>query len=513
MNVGTLLSNATASHRSRVALRFDERSLDYVSLQEQANRLGSALRRRGLVRGDRVALYMRNNAEYVSALFGVLKAGMVVVPVNAKLSPDELAFILGDSGARALVFGEEKADVVEAALCEAPVDVVVHVGSAERGLRFEDLLVEGDPDADDADVDPADLAWLFYTSGTTGRPKGAQISHRNLMAMVMNLLADICAFRSDDVVLHAAPLSHGSGLYLLGAIARGATNVIFHGPSFDPNDVLRVVERQRVTVIAFLVPTMIVMLLEVDTPADTGSLRCVIYGGGPIHVEHAERMLRRFGKVFVQMYGMGEAPMTITYLDADSHDPDDPGTLASAGIRRTDVEVRLVDAEGRVVGDGVEGQVCVRGDVVISGYWRDPKATASALRDGWLHTGDIGRFDERGRLFLLDRTSDMIISGGTNIYPREVEEVLARHDDVQEVVVFGVPDARWGESVVAAVVPAPGRTPDTAQLLEFCRSRIASFKKPKRIIVVDAIPKNAYGKVMRREMRLQHGGAERAVPR
>ena len=492
INVATLLARAAAVHGEGVALRHGDRRITYSQLEQLAARFGSALLRRGLVRGDRVALFMKNAPEHTIALLGAMAAGLVIVPINAKLAGAELDVILEDSGARALVHANGEA-VAGARLDE--IELVVACGP-----EFDALLSEGDPGHRPVDVPDDDVAWLFYTSGTTGRPKGAELTHRNLTVMTWALLADVCSFAPEDVVLHVAPLSHGSGLYLLGAIARGAQNVIYDGASFDPDGVLALVERERVTVIAFLAPTMIVMLLGAREGRDVSSLRCAVYGGAPIHVDHARRMLERFGRIFVQIYGQGESPMTITYHAAEAHDPDDPGSLAAAGVPHPGVEVRLADEAGRRVPDGAEGEVCVRGDVVMRGYWRNQEATARSLRSGWLHTGDIGRFDDRGRLVLLDRSNDTIISGGTNIYPREVEEVLVAHPGVAEVVVFGVPDELWGESVVAAVVPnAPAPTED--DLVAHCRERMASFKKPKRVLFVDELPKNAYGKVLRRQAR------------
>jgi long-chain acyl-CoA synthetase len=492
VNVATLLTRAAALHGGRVALRHGDRRITYSELRELTARFGSALVGRGLVRGDRVALFMKNAPEHTIALFGAMAAGLVIVPINAKLAGAELEVILEDSGARALVHASGEA-VARARLDD--VDVLVACGP-----ELDELLTEGDPGHRPVDVPDDDVAWLFYTSGTTGRPKGAELTHRNLTVMTWTLLADVCSFAPDDVVLHVAPLSHGSGLYLLGAIARGADNLIYDSASFDPDDVLGLVERERVTVIAFLAPTMIVMLLGAREGHDLASLRCAVYGGAPIHVDHARRMLARFGRVFVQIYGQGESPMTIAYHAADAHDPDDPESLAAAGLPHPGVEVRLVDEAGEPVRDGAAGEVCVRGDVVMRGYWRNPQATARSLRCGWLHTGDIGRFDDRGRLVLLDRSDDTIISGGTNIYPREVEEVLVTHPGVGEVVVFGIPDELWGESVVAAVV-ANAPAPTEADLVAYCRDRMASFKKPKRVLFVGELPKNAYGKVLRRQAR------------
>ena len=444
---------------------------------------------------------MRNNPEYAVALFGILRAGLVVVPVNAKLHARELAFILGNAECAALVFGEEHAAQVESALAEARPRLLVRVGAGTQGVPFEELLAAGHPSFSDADVQPGDLAWLFYTSGTTGFPKGAMLTHRNLVAMTVSCLADVCSFQPEDVVLHAAPLSHGSGLYLLAMVARGADNLISHRPHFDPADVLATVERERVTVLGFVAPTMIVMLLDAPGSYDTSSLRRIVYGGAPIHAEHAREAARRFGPVLCQIYGQGEAPMTISYLRPEDHALALDAEIVPAGIPRSDVELRLVGDDGSEVSRGQEGEVAVRGDVVMAGYWRDEEATARSLRDGWLHTGDIGRLDERGFLLLLDRKHDMIISGGSNIYPREVEEALTQHAAVREACVFGLPDRLWGESVAAAVVVRAGATVTADELVAHCRAVLAGFKKPKAVHFVDELPKNAYGKVLRRELK------------
>lgn len=505
MNTAALLNKAAAAHRDRVALRFGDESLTYGELDERVARLSSSLLDGGLERGERVAIFMRNNPDYVVTIFAAFRAGLCAVPVNAKLHPSELAYILANAECAGLVYGEEKAADVSRAIAESRVEHVMRVGDEGPGISFEDLLATGDPARPAADVAPDDLAWLFYTSGTTGFPKGAMLTHRNLIAMTMNALGDVYGYQPEDVVLHPAPLSHGCGLYALASLARGSENIIYHHSSFDPAQMLQMVEDAKVSAIAFMAPTMIAMLLDAPAETDTSSLRSIVYGGGPMHVDTLREALARFGKVFIQIYGQGEAPMTISYLRAEDHSIDDLEALASTGIARTDIEMRLVDDNGREVPTGEEGEVCVRGDVVMKGYWRNPTATAKTLREGWLHTGDVGRLDTQGRLHLLDRKNDMIISGGTNIYPREVEEALIRHESVREVVVFGVPDAVWGESVFACVVPCAGAKPSEDELIEFCKGQVAGFKKPKRVELLEDLPKNAYGKVLRRDLRQRYG--------
>lgn len=501
MNIGAFLTKAARLHPLKLALADGSQRLRYEEMNAQAAAFAAGLRRRGYEQGDRVALFMPNRAEFLLALFGLFKGGFVAVPVNAKLHPAELAFIVDHCGARGVVCSAKSRAQVEGALAGMPAVERIDV-DADDPASLRAIVESGRPHAgEDAEVKPDDAAWIFYTSGTTGRPKGAVLSHRNLCASAMNALADVCDFQPEDVVLHVAPLSHGSGLYALPSIARGATNLIYPGASFDAGDVLRTVAREKVTVIAFLAPTMIHMMLEADPDLVAPTLRLAPYGGAPIDPGLAEAAIRRFGPVFAQLYGQGEAPMTISALRPRDHHGK---ALASAGTVRTDVEVRLVDEAGKPVGPGSEGEICVRGDVVMRGYWNDPKADAKALKDGWLHTGDIGRFED-GYLYLLSRMNDIIISGGSNIYPREVEDVLMLHPAVHEVCVFGEPDEKWGESVVAAVVASA--PVGAEELQELCRQHIASFKKPKRIAFLDELPKNAYGKIVRRQVKADLAGS------
>jgi acyl-CoA synthetase (AMP-forming)/AMP-acid ligase II len=417
----------------------------------------------------------------------------VVVPTNAKLHPREVAWICGDAEPRLIFAHAECVDELRSAL---PAGLAAEVIDIEN-FRLPEPAEE--PTAP-AEVAPDEPAWIFYTSGTTGKPKGATLSHRNLIASAVNCLADVFDFRERDRVLHVAPLSHGSGIYLIPALARGAENVIYDRAGFRADDVFDTIAKTGITAIAFVAPTMIVRFLEARPRDDIGHLRGVIYGGATIHLEHIRAAVTRFGPIFHQLYGQGEAPMTISYLPGPDHLGADDETLVSAGYVRSGIEVRIVDEDDRDMPDGEDGEICVRGDVVMSGYWKNPAATEKALRGGWLHTGDVGRFDSGGRLRVLDRRFDTIISGGTNIYPKEIEDVIAAHPAVREVIAFGVPDAEWGESVAVAVV-TDDEGFDEAALLAFCKASLASFKKPKRVIFLPELPKNAYGKVLRRELR------------
>jgi long-chain acyl-CoA synthetase len=428
----------------------------------------------GLSTGDRVAIVMRNRPEYLEALFAIWHAGLVAVPVNARLHRDEIAYIVHDSGSSVVIADPDHADDVDALI--AP------------GEQWERLTATAP--APLVDRRPDDPAWLFYTSGTTGRPKGATLTNRNLLLMTLSYYADIDQVMPRDSIVHAAPLSHGSGLYGLPHIARGAVSVI---PSDVPMTTL--VRRWR-GVSFFAAPTML-NRLALD---DLTNLKTIVYGGAPMYLADLEVALDRFGPRLTQIYGQGESPMTITALSKADHAERDPERLQSVGLARTDVEVRVVDGDDRELEIGEIGEIVVRGDVVMAGYFNQPDATAETLRNGWLHTGDVGSFDAAGYLTLRDRSKDLIISGGMNIYPREVEEALLHHPGVRAVAVVGRPDPEWGESVIAFVVPA-GAPPPVEELDRACLERIARYKRPKEYRFLDALPTNNYGKVVKRELR------------
>ena len=366
-------------------------------------------------------------------------------------------------------------------------------------------LLEGDP-AEVTPRAPDDLAWLFYTSGTTGRPKGAMLSHRNLLTMSFCYFADVDQIAPGGCILHAAPLSHGSGLYGLPHLAAGLCQVVPESGGFDPAEIFALLPR-RPGLMLFAAPTMVKRLVAHPAAgaADTANLRTVVYGGSPMYLDDLKQAQTRFGHVFAQIYGQGESPMTITALDkaehADSGHPRHEARLASAGRAQTAVEVMVADAEDRPLPPGELGEVLVRGDSVMLGYWDDPEATAASLAGGWLHTGDMGVFDEDGYLTLKDRSKDLIISGGANIYPREVEEALLTHSAVLECAVIGRPHPEWGEEVVAFVVAAPDAQIGAEALDAHCLARIARFKRPKSYRLVEALPKNNYGKVLKTELR------------
>ena len=454
----------------------------------------------GLEPGDRVAIVMDNRPEYLEAQYAVWHAGLVAVPVNARLHRDEVAYVLEHSGTRAVVTDEAHADDVRTLRdrIDAVREVVVAPGPDWDRLTASEPVPMTDRGTHDA-------AWLFYTSGTTGRPQGATLTHGNLLMASLSYFADIGPVSADDSVLHAAPLSHGSGLYGLPHVARGAVSVFpSHGPLTGAE--LLGLTRRWPGMSFFAAPIMVRRLAGDDAlaGADLSGLKTIIYGGAPMYLADLEAALATFGPRLAQIYGQGETPMTITGLSLRDHaDTDHPRwreRMQSVGFPRTDVEVRVADDDGRPLPPGEPGEVLVRGAVVMAGYWNQPEETAEALRDGWLHTGDVGSLDEDGFLTLHDRSKDLIISGGMNIYPREVEEVLLRHPHVEAAAVVGRPDPEWGESVVAFVV-TDGTEPPVEELDRICLDSIARFKRPKDYRFVDALPTNNYGKVLKRELR------------
>jgi acyl-CoA synthetase (AMP-forming)/AMP-acid ligase II len=509
MNIGSLLTKASRLHGDSLAIHYGEQRLTYTALNQRVGRLAQALRTLGIQPGDRVAIVQRNGPALLETLFACFRIGATAVPINVRLHAEEVAFISQDCGAKVLVATGEYAESALLARERMSGLQLVGVGNFPGALDYEALLAVADPLGSDVEVEASDVAWLFYTSGTTGKPKGAMLTHRNLLAMTMNYYADVHALVPEDVVLHAAPLTHGSGLYALPAIAKGTTNIILHTQNFDPAAVFDLIQRLRVTTLAFLAPTQIKMLLGGPYQLyNLDSLRCIAYGGGPMYVEDMKQAVEAFGPVLVQIYGQGEAPMTISYLRREDHltggNTDAERRLASAGIPRTDVEVHIVDEDDREVAPGTIGEIVARGDVVMAGYWNRPEETAETLRGGWLHTGDLGMMDEHSYIYLLDRKKDLVISGGNNVYPREIEEVLLKHPAVYEVAVIGVPDPLWGESVKAIVALRPGTMTTHEELIAFCQEHLASYKKPRTVEFIPQLPKNAYGKVLKRELREQY---------
>jgi long-chain acyl-CoA synthetase len=456
---------------------------DYAEFARRAARTASWLHAQGVQPGDRVMLFLYNTPEYLPLMWGIWWAGAVAVPVNAKLHEREAAWIAQHSEAR-IDFGVATAVQVDTSF-------MLQAEGPELPLQARD------------DDDPV---WLFYTSGTTGRPKGVVLCARQLRGCAMAYLASVQSVERGDTMLHPAPLSHGGGMYHLPYVLNAGLNVVPRSDGFDPHEALLLAAHwQRASF--FAAPTMVRRLVDAarNLHERPQGLATIVYGGGPMYLADIEEALQVIGPHFAQIYGQGECPMTISVLPKsdvlDTAHPRYRERLASVGHAQAMVEVKIGDEAGASLPVGEVGEICVRSELVMAGYWRDPDATAKAIRDGWLQTGDVGRLDADGYLTLLDRSKDMVISGGTNIYPREVEEALLTHPQVAEVSVIGRPDPEWGEVVVAFVVC---RQPLTmAELDAHCLDQVARFKRPKHYHLVEALPKNNYGKVLKTELRAQ----------
>jgi len=507
MNIAHLLRRSAQLHTHQPAVLHGDRVLfDYQTLGARTAALAASLRTRyGVLPGDRVAIYAANAPEYLEALHAIVWAGAVHVPVNYKLHAKELAYVLADSGARVVLVSE-----------------ALHPAAREAGADPAATLVLGSADYQQAvqqhgapvlvpmpvqDRAPDDIASLFYTSGTTGLPKGVMQTHRNLLAMTACYFTDVDDVLPGDAMVYAAPMSHGAGLYNYAQVLRGGRHVVPASGGFDPAELVQLAASVGQLTL-FAAPTMVHRLVDHvrATGADVSGFKTIVYGGGPMYADDLRTAMAVMGDDrFVQIYGQGESPMTITALSrahlAETTHPRWADRMASVGVAQSLVEVRVVDAQGQGVPTGETGEVLVRGDTVMPGYWNNPDATARTLQAGWLHTGDLGALDADGFLTLKDRSKDVIISGGSNIYPREVEEVLLLHPQVREVAVVGQRDTEWGEVVVAYLVAGEGGPVGDAVLDALCGEHIARFKRPKVYRWVEGLPKNSYGKVLKTELR------------
>ena len=527
LNVAALLEQSARAWPALPALALGGSLLcDYGQLARRVAQLASAFLATGLRRGDRVALVSRNVPAYVEAMFACWWAGLVAVPVNVKLHPRELAFVLADSGARwALVDGDWGAKLSPSGATaprQATTGSMSGGGDAlERVLElgradYERLAASASPIplAACASDDPA---WLFYTSGTTGRPKGVVITHGNLRALATAFVASVEPIAPGDALLHPAPLSHGSGLYLVPHVAGGAVNVLPESGGFDADEVFALLLAWDRSAF-FAAPTMVKRLVAAPGigGASLDRLKLIVYGGGPMYVADAKAAFAALGPRLAQIYGQGESPMTITAMNraaiADAIARGDDGRLGSVGTAQLATQLRIADDNDRALAPGDIGEILARGPTVMRGYWNNEEATRTTLANGWLHTGDVGSLDADGYLTLKDRSKDLIISGGSNIYPREVEETLLLHPDVAEVAVVGRTHDEWGEEVVACIVARAKVPPagEAARRLEraldaWCLDRIARFKRPKAYWFVAELPKNNTGKVLKTELRKMVG--------
>ncbi len=504
-NLATLLLQTARRLPDRPGLVWRDRSWSWAEIAQRAAAAAGALRARGIAKGDRVLVHARNGHAIFESCWACWLIGAVWVPTNFRLSPPEAAFLAANAGCRAHLFDVGFPEHRASARTENPACVLEVAIGEGSGLSWEDLVAEGAPVTEPEAVERDHPAWLFYTSGTTGRPKGGTLTHGQLAFVVVNHIADLMpGLSARDASLVVAPLSHGAGIHALAQVARGAVSVLMPGERLDVPEAWRLVEAHRVSNM-FTVPTILNALCHdasVDA-VDHSSLRHVIYAGAPMYREDQKHALRKLGPCLVQYFGLGEVTGNITVLPPEWHSLDDDPAMpiGSCGYPRTGIEVAILDAEYRRLPPGETGEICVRGPAVMAGYFDNPSANEKAFAGGWFHTGDLGHLDARGFLFITGRQSDMYISGGSNVYPREVEEVLITHPAVAEACVVGVPHEKWGEAGVAVLVPREGAVVDVDAVMAHLDGRLGRYKWPSRIVVWDALPRSGYGKVPKNEVR------------
>ncbi len=504
-NLASLLLHTSRRLPERQGLVWREASWSWGEIARRAGGVAAGLRARGIGKGDRVLVHARNSNAMFESCWACWLIGAVWVPTNFRLTPPEAAYLAASSRAQAHVvdaaFPEHLAALREANPHGA---LEVTIGASED-LGWDALADSPDPVAVPEDVDRDDPAWFFYTSGTTGRPKAGVLTHGQLAFVVTNHLADLMPGTTEaDASLVVAPLSHGAGIHALAQVARGAVSILLPGERLDVPEAWRLVERHRVTNM-FTVPTILNALCRdpsVDAH-DHASLRHVIYAGAPMYREDQKHALRKLGPCLVQYFGLGEVTGNITVLPPHLHSlEDDPRSpVGSVGMPRTGMEIAILDAENRPLPPGETGEICVRGPAVFAGYFENAEANAKAFAGGWFHTGDLGHLDERGFLYITGRQSDMYISGGSNVYPREVEEALLTHAAVAEACVVGMPHEKWGETGVAVLVPREGAAIEPAAVLRHLEGRLAKYKWPSRIVVWEGLPRSGYGKVPKNEVK------------
>lgn len=508
MNLAHMLTQNARRHGSRSGFVWGDRSWTWREIDAQVSALAAALAARGISKGDRILVHSKNGAEMFFSMFAAFRLGAVWVPTNFRLMPDEVAYLAQASGAKAFLchadFPEHAAAVKGGAL-EFVWSIDGRAPFAENSVADAVVSHAGTVVANVA-VEHDDPCWFFFTSGTTGRSKAAVLTHGQMGFVVTNHLADLTPGTTEqDASLVVAPLSHGAGVHQLMQTARGARTVLLPTEKFDINEAFRLIQAHRVSNL-FVVPTILKMMVE--HPAadkyDHSSLRQVIYAGAPMYREDQKAALKKLGKVIVQYFGLGEVTGNITVLPAALHDPEDgPDVkLGTCGFERTGMQVSIQDDEGRELAANQSGEICVIGPAVFAGYYDNPDANAKAFRNGWFRTGDLGHMDAEGFVYITGRASDMYISGGSNIYPREIEEKILTHPAVGEVAVVGVPDATWGEVGVAVCVAREGETPvSEAEMAAFLSPKVPRYKMPKRFFFWEALPKSGYGKIPKRMVR------------
>ncbi|MBM6593497.1 acyl-CoA synthetase [Microvirga pudoricolor] len=509
MNLSHMLRQAARRFGDEIGFVRGEEAWTWTELDRRVDAMAAALSARGVRKGDRVLVQSKNCHQMFESMFACFRIGAVWVPTNYRLTPAEVAYLAQSSGACAMICHGDFPDHARAAREAAPaIRFVIAIGDADFGESYDALVARhaGQP-VPAAAVAYDDPCWFFYTSGTTGRPKAAVLTHGQMAFVITNHLCDLMPGTTPrDASLVLAPLSHGAGVHQLVQVARGVKTVLLSSDRFDPDEAWGLVERWRITNM-FTVPTIVKLLTEhpsVDAH-DRSSLRYVIYAGAPMYREDQKHALRKLGKVLVQYFGLGEVTGNITVLPPALHEVEDGPDVkvGSCGYERTGMQISIQDDAGRELGPGETGEICVCGPAVFAGYYDNPDANAKAFRDGWFRTGDLGHLDREGFLYITGRASDMYISGGSNVYPRETEEKILTHSAVAEVAILGVPDATWGEVGVAVCVLRPGAALDEPELLAWLDGQVARYKLPKRVIFWEALPRSAYGKITKKDIRAE----------
>ena len=506
MNLSHMLRQAARRFPGEVGLVWGDATWTWAELDRRVDAMAAALAARGVSRGDRVLVQSKNCNQMFESMFVCFRLGAVWVPANFRQTSAEVAYLATASGATLMLCGADFPDHAGAAQDAAPgLGGVISIGPS-GGDNYDDLVARHMGQAAPvANVEHDDPCWFFFTSGTTGRPKAAVLTHGQMAFVVTNHLCDLMPGTTQrDASLVLAPLSHGAGIHQLVQVARAAKTVLPAGDRFDAAAAWALVERWRITN-AFTVPTILKMLVEhpsVDA-YDHSSLRYVIYAGAPMYREDQKRALAKLGPVLVQYFGLGEVTGNITVLPPALHDAEDGpyARIGTCGHERTGMQVQIQDDAGQELPADATGEICVCGPAVFAGYYDNPEANAKAFRSGWFRTGDLGHLDTEGFLFITGRASDMYISGGSNVYPREVEEKLLQHLAIAEAAVVGVPDPVWGEVGVAVCVLRGGMSLDEAGLLAWLEGKAARYKVPKRVLFWSDLPKSAYGKITKKLLR------------
>ncbi len=520
LTIGDLYDRAVQYHGKNTAITFKDQSYTYNEMGENANRLVNGFRKLGLSKGDKVAFLMANCPEYVFSEYAVAKTGCIRIPLAILLSTEDHIYMVNQSGCKALIYHEKMASRIK--------DMIPHLKSVtlyicvsenpstvmEGHVHLQEMLKENAPVAKQADLDPEDLVGIYYTGGTTGRPKGVMLSHR---AWVNTILLESLEFefQRQEVFAYLTPLTHAGGCLLLPVLLKNGRCVILD--HFEPKVFLESVEKQKITS-TFLVPTMIYVLLDYPDldNYDLSSLSNVIYGASAIAPERLKQAVTRLGPIFTQLFGQTEAPMTFSVLTRDEHIIENPERereiFSSAGRPTFHTQLRILDENGEDVNSGESGEVVIKCSNMMTGYLDNPEATKDTIKDGWLYTGDIAKQDTEGYLYIVDRKKDMIISGGFNIYPREIEDVLFEHPSIKDAAVIGVPHDKWGEEVKALVVLKEGEKLSSQEIIAFVKEKKGSLVVPKSVEYVDKIPLTNLGKVDKKKLRKKYWtGTQRMI--